>query len=678
MTHEIRLRGYEAAVPESCTRRTLTLGTWGSYGAERLHLTADENWDGLAVTVTFHPPGGQPVQVLADPDGFAAVPPEATAAPTQGLPGRIVVSGAAEGIRRISTDLQYQVLPHAGASGAESRPAPDLWEQWVAAFPAGGTAGQVLAKQSGADRDVAWLTPAGGAIPDALAAEADRAAGVVLQHQNGHTVSLLALADLHCGYYADPGNNAVRAAAQAAQRLGGLAFLDLAVFLGDYSAGAPDTAKADAFAQLDACKALFAPFTAAQPSLWVPGNHDDAPYQSTDGRLTKAELFARIGLQNRRLPVATDPADPAGGYGYLDLESKRLRVIYLNTDDKDGWHSAAAADGGDSSYLNAHNIGGAQLAFLAGAALDLTGKADPAAWGIVVLSHVALNVSGSYSDSVTGQALAHSTANAAALLLAYQTGAAGSITHNGTVIAYDFSTAARGEVLCCIHGHGHCYSSERLPGGILSVGVPNAMNGLEQPSEDGALYTKTEAAAQSTSFCVVTIDRAARVIYADHCGAGYDRRWEYSPAQPEEYRNQVAFATDFDGSLYNGVGYQNDSRISSGGNVTAYSRFVTTGFIPYRFGDLLRVRGGAFTEYGSMLALYDETHTQTAIFDYSKLTSAGYGSGAVTENGFTWSSAGATVSGIDDTVRYLRFSCRGVGESLIATINQPIPENAAA
>lgn len=678
MTHEIVLNEYEAAVPESCTRRTVPLGTRDSYGIERLHLTAGAGWGGLAIAATFHPPGRQPVRVLADAHGFVSVPPEATAAAAQALPGRIVFTGTANGIQRVSTDLQYTVLPHAETDGAESAPTASIWEQWVAAFPAGGTAGQVLAKQSGTDRDVAWLTLAGGgAAPDYLIAEAGRAASAVQRHQGGATVSLLALADIHYGYYADPGNAAAQAAAQAAQRLSSLAFLDLAAFLGDYSAGAPATDKEDAFAQLDACKALFAPLTAAQPALWVAGNHDDAPYQGSGGRLSKTELFARLGAQNYRQPVAVDPANPAGGYGYLDLETKKLRIIYLNTDDKAGWHSAASADGSDTAYLNAHNISGAQLAFLAGTALDLSAKQDPAAWGIVILSHVALNISGSYTDCDTGQRLAHSTANAAALLLAYKTGTAGSLTHNGVAVDYDFRTAARGELLCCIHGHNHCYCSEVLEGNIQSIGVPNVMNGREQTSEDGTCYTKTAGTGQGTSFCVITIDRAAHIIYADHCGAGYDRSWEYTPAQAEGYRNQIPLATDTDGSLYNGVGYKNNSRIGSGGTVTDYSHFVATGFIPYRFGDLLRVQGGTFTEYGSMLVLYDEAHAQTAIFDYSKLGSAGYGSGAATDNGFEWTSSGATIAGINDSVRYLRFSCKGSGETLIATINQPIPENAA-
>lgn len=188
MVHEIALQGYEARAKGCLRRDALTLGTWDSYGVERLHVSAGAGWEGLAVTATFHPPGGQPVQLLADPDGMVDVPPEATERPTQGALGRIVFAGTADGVRRISTDLQYVVLPHACAAGTNSAPpSPGLAEQLLAQIaaiqakaaqaldkavnalrrvPDGGTAGQVLTKRSDADGDTVWGTPAdGGSVP---------------------------------------------------------------------------------------------------------------------------------------------------------------------------------------------------------------------------------------------------------------------------------------------------------------------------------------------------------------------------------------------------------------------------------------------------------------------------------------------------------------------------------
>lgn len=52
--HEVQLKGY------SVRPGNLSLGTFGSYGIEQLHVTLDDTWSGLAVTATFNPPKGEP------------------------------------------------------------------------------------------------------------------------------------------------------------------------------------------------------------------------------------------------------------------------------------------------------------------------------------------------------------------------------------------------------------------------------------------------------------------------------------------------------------------------------------------------------------------------------------------------------------------------------------------
>lgn len=44
--HEVQLKGY------SVRPGNLSLGTFGSYGIEQLHVTLDDTWSGLAVTAT--------------------------------------------------------------------------------------------------------------------------------------------------------------------------------------------------------------------------------------------------------------------------------------------------------------------------------------------------------------------------------------------------------------------------------------------------------------------------------------------------------------------------------------------------------------------------------------------------------------------------------------------------
>lgn len=60
------------------------------------------------------------------------------------------------------------------------------------------------------------------------------------------------------------------------------------------------------------------------------------------------------------------------------------------------------------------------------------------------------------------------------------------------------------------------------------------------------------------------------------------------------YVNQVPLSTDADGSVFNGMGYKNNVRLSSGGGISgsAQNGSVTTGFIPWN-GDatVLRLAG---------------------------------------------------------------------------------------
>lgn len=130
-TQKIHLRGYTAQ--PSQPGRKLWLGTCGSYGTEQLELCPGPGWAGLTLSATFHPPGCQPpVRVLADKNRRVTVPPEATASASLTQPGRIVFTGLAEGVQRISCNLLYYVADHANAEGPESSATPSVLEQALA------------------------------------------------------------------------------------------------------------------------------------------------------------------------------------------------------------------------------------------------------------------------------------------------------------------------------------------------------------------------------------------------------------------------------------------------------------------------------------------------------------------------------------------------------------------
>lgn len=73
MTHEVVLQGYNVK-PGS-----LQLGTFDSYGIEKIHVTEDDEWAGLDILAVFHAPDGTATKVVVGANGMLAVPPEATA-----------------------------------------------------------------------------------------------------------------------------------------------------------------------------------------------------------------------------------------------------------------------------------------------------------------------------------------------------------------------------------------------------------------------------------------------------------------------------------------------------------------------------------------------------------------------------------------------------------------------
>lgn len=101
--HEVQLKGY------SVRPGNLSLGTFDSYGIEQLHVTLDDTWSGLAVTATFNPPEGEPVEIRVPENGLIDVPAEATA--NEGT-GTIVYCGVANGVQRITKTQGYSVITH--------------------------------------------------------------------------------------------------------------------------------------------------------------------------------------------------------------------------------------------------------------------------------------------------------------------------------------------------------------------------------------------------------------------------------------------------------------------------------------------------------------------------------------------------------------------------------------
>lgn len=121
----ITLSGYSATADV----KRLELGTFDSYGIEQLQVIKGDGWEDLNVIATFNPPNKKPVQVVVDSvTGIFDVPKEATEK-LYGV-GTIVFVGLADGVQRISADVEYIVRKHSNANGTEpAEPTPSVVEQ---------------------------------------------------------------------------------------------------------------------------------------------------------------------------------------------------------------------------------------------------------------------------------------------------------------------------------------------------------------------------------------------------------------------------------------------------------------------------------------------------------------------------------------------------------------------
>lgn len=518
----------------------------------------------------------------------------------------------------------------------------------------------------------------GDSVPDYVRTEAEAVARIVNQHQSNHSIVFPFLTDAHCGYYTDTNNAAVSLAGQLLRLIGKRTAFDFIVHGGDMSTGAWDTTREKTLEQIEDYSELINDLSGGTPVVWTAGNHDDAPFMATADRLTQKDTFSYIGRKNR---VSGAVCPDGCNYGYLDLENHRLRVIYLDTDDKREWGTVSVGSGEEGpAYLNAHNLGGAQLQWLADTALNFTDKEKPEVWGIVVVSHVALNISGTITDAVSAVTYDHSTANAAQLLHAYKKGLSGMIEHNGTTVSYDFSEVTnRAAVLCSVHGHNHSFCSETLTGNLLSIGCPNIMNGRERESDDGVTYTKTAGTAEETSFCIITIDRENSLIYADCVGVGPDREFSFT-TEVAAVTNQIPISVDMDGSIYNGIGYKEGYRLGSSGTESTESGSFVTGFIPCKVGDTVYMKNVTF-QYGvteglassnQRLSFYDSAKTHIVQPTASSL--GGVAAGVKGEDGiWTQFTVKQTMSDTDcSAVAYFRINGSYIGTDSVISINEPI------
>lgn len=142
------------------------------------------------------------------------------------------------------------------------------------------------------------------------------------------------------------------------------------------------------------------------------------------------------------------------------------------------------------------------------------------------------------------------------------------------------------------------------------------------------------------------------------------------------YKNLVLESTDSSGAIYNGTGYKQGYRLNSSGTETESTVCACSGFIPFTYGDVIRVWGTCDSTPGSTgnyIAFYDSTHTKLQVVAGQKYET--YGTWEALDDGYLWTFNSNLYSAISSAT-FIRVSMCGLssGEetSLTVTLNQEI------
>lgn len=433
--------------------------------------------------------------------------------------------------------------------------------------------------------------------PSYVVTEANRVIEQVKSHQNDNTFTFMAISDSH--YLASNTYicNGILHAAQAMYLIRKGANVDFAVNLGDNSWGSSisgsETTIEEGLNELRMVNNLIDLAFRDVPNFRTPGNHDSIVYNyalNDNDYFDADELFEIFGTYNTGATFQS--GEENRGYCYRDFDDWKLRVIVMNTCDLKDLDPANEVD----LYTS-----GTQMQWFA-ETIDLSSKSDMSEWNILILSHHPLD----FGISI----------NCNKILKAYYEGKSVSLTRDGITISYDYADKNGAYIIGNIHGHNHNYLKDKLrylvSGSTTSpikanrMCVPNAcysrsnergQNGTTDVFDiefgETTTYNKTTGTASDTSFYVITVDTAAKMVYADHYGAGYSQAWSYE----KTYTNLLFTATTEPGGteIYNGVGYKEDTRMNSTPEIVDCTGMDLTGWIRYEQYDICRVKNVTLT-----------------------------------------------------------------------------------
>ena len=153
----------------------------------------------------------------------------------------------------------------------------------------------------------------------------------------------------------------------------------------------------------------------------------------------------------------------------------------------------------------------------------------------------------------------------------------------------------------------------------------------------------------------------------------------------KSFTNQVPISTDTDGSIFNGVGYKENVRLSSSGGISssAQNGSVTTGFIPAARDDVVRIKGATWSRVGGQhyyYNFYDSAKKLLLAYSADSFAGGDWVGVSVTydaETGvttFDFRNVTTTSSWYNQTknTAFIRINAKGKGADLIVTVNEEI------
>ena len=345
-------------------------------------------------------------------------------------------------------------------------------------------------------------------IPDYIKTAALEVAKKVQAVRTSESIVFIAASDAH---QLDTSANIVNGNKHAGMAMKALAYIlpgiDFACYLGDYTAGSATTTLAEGRQHFAEINADIDEAFSGIPQFRTLGNHDSLQYSKAQNGsvLPAAELYGLCGAYNTGAVMGSTTE----GYCYRDFESKKLRVICLNT-----------AENSEKEYVS-----DAQKLWFANTLKAVGAKSG---WKVLILSHHPLDWGGVCVLSN--------------IVKAYVDGGSITVSSGNTV---NFSGSNSAKILAAIHGHVHGFKAAKLHAiasgtgteyNVWRVATPNmcfarnneyGQNGSAEyygiEFGETTTYNKTANSANDTAFVVNVVNPSQQKIYSFCYGAGYDR-----------------------------------------------------------------------------------------------------------------------------------------------------------